>query len=176
MKAFLKSVAASFVVAPKVAKVGINSFGKSIIKLTDHDNILSFNDAVDNIGFMDTEAPSSRDIVQALRVAEKMLLAYAVGGRDNVPKLLIVIVNASQIKWDREENPLAIAQDLQLKSITISAVVIGNRPNETKLANIAGKLYNALNYDELISDNFILSVKKDMCGTGNNLVICKIIV
>ena len=180
-KKFLKSVATSFVVAPEVAKVGVNSFSSPIIKLQDHNNISSFNDAVDNINYLDTKATSSLDLGQALRLAQQMLFTSINGGRKNVPKLLIVIVNASQINWVGGENHVAIAKDLQLESITISAVVIGNRPNETKFANIAGELYNAhiyntVNYDELITDNFIFSVKKDMCGTGNDLIICKLIV
>ena len=180
-KMFLKSVAASFLVAPKIAKVGVNSFSRLIINLKDHNNILSFNDAVDNIPYLDIKATSSQDYGEALRLAQQRLFTYANGGRDGVPKLLIVIVNASQINWAGGENPVAIAKDLQLESITISAVVIGNRHNETKFANIAGELYNAhiyntLNYDELITDKFIFSVKKDMCGTGNDLIICKLIV
>ena len=173
---FLKSVAASFVVAPKIAKVGVNSFSRLIINLKDHNNILSFNDAVDNIPYLDIKATSSQDFGEALRLAQHRLFTYANGGRDGVPKLLIVIVNASQINWAGGENPVAIAKDLQLESITILAVVIGNRTNETKLANIAGELYNALNHDKLISEEFILSVKKDMCGTGNDFIICKIII
>ena len=175
-KKFLKSVATSFVVAPEVAKVGVNSFSSPIIKLQDHNNISSFNDAVDNINYLDTKATSSLDLGQALRLAQQMLFTSINGGRKNVPKLLIVIVNASKINWDGGENPVAIAKDLQLESITILAVVIGNRTNETKLANIAGELYNALNHDKLISEEFILSVKKDMCGTGNDFIICKIII
>ena len=171
MKKFVKSVAASFVVAPKIARVGVIGFSRLIITLKDHDNILSFNDAVDNITFMDTKAT----IDQALRIAQWMLFISGNGGRDGVPKLLIVIANGSQINCDSEK-AVAIAKELQLKSITISAVVIGNRLNETKLENTAGELYNALNYDELISDGFILSVKKDMCETGNDLIIFKIIV
>lgn len=172
MKKFVKSVAASFVVAPKIARVGVIGFSRLIIKLIDLDNILSFNDAVDNITFMDTKAT----IDQALRMAQWMLFRSGSGGRDGVPKLLIVIANGSQINYDSEKEAVAIAKELQLKSITISAVVIGNRLNETKLENTAGELYNALNYDELISDGFILSVKKDMCETGNDLIIFKIIV
>lgn len=172
MKKFVKSVAASFVVAPKIARVGVISFSRLIITLNDYDNILSFNDAVDNITFMDTKAT----IDQALRMAQWMLFTSRNGGRDGVPKLLIVIANGSQINCDSEKEAVVIAKELQLKSITISAVVIGNRLNETKLENIAGELYNALNYDELESDGFILSVKKDMCETGNDLIIFKIIV
>ena len=171
-KYFLKTLAAMFGVSSVGSRVGVVTFSyvsELSIKLSDYSNISSFNQAVDNITWMG----STSRIDKALRLAQKELFNLVNGGRDGVPKLLILLTDDSQTQEPGAESPGEIADELRADGINIIVVGIGKGVNKTELVQIAGNpqnVYSAFSYDELTGSDFITSSKEGTCKRGNNVL------
>ena len=174
-KDFLKTLAAAFGVSSNASRAGVvtfSYFSELSVKLSDHGDISSFKQAVDNIPLMG----STTRIDKALRLAQKELFSLGNGGRAGVPKLLILLTDGSQTQDAGAEDPGDIAEELRADGINILVVGIGNGINATELAHIAGeqkKVYSADTFDKLIGPDFVTSIKKDSCDIGNAVVVCK---
>jgi len=167
-KAFLKSLAAAFGVSQKASRAGVVTFSyytEHSIKLSDHDDVISFNKAVDNIPLMG----STTRIDKALRLTQKEMFSLANGARAGIPKVVILLTDGSQTQDAGAEDPGDVADELRNAGINILVVGIGKGINATELAHIAGgdsKAYSASTFDELISRDFIEKLKTEGCKTG----------
>ena len=173
-KDFLKTLAAAFGVSPNASRAGVvtfSYFSELSVKLSDHGDLSSFKQAVDNIPLMG----STTRIDKALRLAQKELFSLGNGGRAGVPKLLILLTDGSQTQDAGAEDPGDIADELRADGINILVVGIGNGINATELAHIGGgqkNVYSADSFDKLIGADFVRSIKKDSCEIGNAVLFC----
>ena len=174
-KQILKKVAALFGISSSKSRAGVvtfSYFSELSIKLSDHSNISSFNQAVDNIPLMG----STTRIDRALRLAQKELFSLANGGRTNVTKLLILLTDGTQTPDSGAEDPGDVADELRADGINIFAVGIGNGINQTELAEIAGSpqnVYSASSFDEIVGDNFTTLREKITCKKGNDVMFLR---
>lgn len=173
-KNFLKAVATKFGVSSMGTRIGVltfSYFSELSIKLSDHSDISSFNQAVDNIPLMG----STTRIDRALRLAQKEMFSFANGGRAGVPKLLILLTDGSQTQDAFAEEPRYVAGALRANGINIVVVGIGNAVNKTELKEIAGNwdsVYLPDNFDKLIRD-FVSPVVNKSCEAGNDGIACE---
>ena len=168
-KEFLKFFAASFGISSKGTRAGVvtfSYFGELSIKLSDHSDISSFNQAVDNITLMGSTAR----IDKALCLAQRKLFSLANGGRLGVPKLLILLTYSSPVQNARVGE---IADELRADGINILVVGIGRYMNATELLQIADSQQNVYITNNLYASNFVSSTKKDTCERGNAFLVCK---
>ena len=168
-KEFLKFFAASFGISSKGTRAGVvtfSYFGELSIKLSDHSDISSFNQAVDNITLMGSTAR----IDKALCLAQRKLFSLANGGRPGVPKLLILLTYSSPVQNARVGE---IADELRADGINILVVGIGRYINATELLQIADSQQNVYIINNLNASNFVSSTKKDTCERGNAFLVCK---
>ena len=167
-KDFLKALAATFGVSDEGSRAGVVTFSyytEHSIKLNDHTDLSSFNEAVDNIALMG----STTRIDKALRLTQKEMFTIANGGRPGVNKVLIVLTDGSQTQDAGAEDPGDVAEELRKSGIRVLAVGIGKGVNTTELAGIAGdakNVYSAATFDELISREFLETVNQAGCAAG----------
>ena len=173
-KEFLKSLAKTFGVSSNGSRAGVvtfSYFSKHSIKLSDHGDIATFNQAVDNIPLMG----STTRIDKALRLAQKELFSLGNGGRVGVPKLLILLTDGTQTQDAGAEDPGDIAEELRADGINILVVGIGRGINETELTHIAGEeksVYSAASFESLAENDFLESVRTRSCDKGMSFVNC----
>ena len=171
-KKLLKAMASIFGISSNESRVGVvtfSYFSELSIKLSDYNDISSFNKAVDKIPLMG----STTRIDKALRLARKELFSIANGGRAGATKLLILLTDGSQTPDAGAEDPRDIADEFRADGINVLVVGIGNGVNPTELAQIAGypqNLYRSSSFDEAIGDDFISSFKKINCQKGNDVM------
>ena len=167
-KDFLKTLAGAFGVSQSGSRAGVVTFSyytEHSIKLSDHDDLASFNAAVDKIPLMG----STTRIDKALRLTQKEMFTLANGARAGVPKVLILLTDGSQTQDAGAENPGEVAAELRKEGVNILVVGIGKGVNATELENIAGKAensYTATTFDDLLASDFVKKVKEDTCTTG----------
>ena len=167
-KEFLKSLASTFGVSSNGSRAGVvtfSYFSEHSIKLSDHSDIASFNQAVDEIPLMG----STTRIDKALRLAQKELFSLGNGGRPGVPKLLILLTDGTQTQDAGAEDPGDVAEELRADGINILVVGIGRGVNETELTHIAGEeksVYSAASFESLVENDFIESVTTRSCDKG----------
>ena len=165
-------MASIFGISSNESRVGVATFSyfsELSIKLSDHNDISSFNKAVDKIPLMG----STTRIDKALRLARKELFSIANGGRAGATKLLILLTDGSQTRDAGAEDPGEIVDEFRADGINVLVVGIGNGVNPTELAQIAGypqNLYRSSSFDEAIGDDFISSFKKINCQKGNDVM------
>ena len=170
-KAFLKTLAAAFGISPSGSRAGVVTFSyytEHSIKLNDHTNLTSFNEAVDKIPLMG----STTRIDKALRLTQKEMFTFANGGRVGVPKLVILLTDGSQTQDAGAEDPGDVADELRKEGVDILVVGIGKGVNETELRRIAGGEANAISaasFDELVAGDFVKRVKDKTCTTGKTV-------
>ena len=173
-KEFLKSLAKTFGVSSNGSRAGVvtfSYFSKHSIKLSDHGDIATFNQAVDNIPLMG----STTRIDKALRLAQKELFSLGNGGRVGVPKLLILLTDGTQTQDAGAEDPGDIAEELRADGINILVIGIGRGINETELTHIAGEeksVYSAASFESLAENDFLESVRTRSCDKGMSFVNC----
>ena len=141
-KDFLKSIAAAFGISADGPRAGVITFSyhaEHSIKMKDHTNASSFNEALDAIPLMG----SITKIDKALRLAQKELFIEENGGRPDVNKILVLLTDGSQTQDPDAEDPNEIADELREAGITILAIGVGPGINEKELNEIAGGGYNA---------------------------------
>ena len=167
-KEFLKSLASTFGVSSNGSRAGVvtfSYFSEHSIKLSDHSDIASFNQAVDEIPLMG----STTRIDKALCLAQKELFSLGNGGRPGVPKLLILLTDGTQTQDAGAEDPGDVAEELRADGINILVVGIGRGVNETELTHIAGEeksVYSAASFESLVENDFIESVTTRSCDKG----------
>ena len=164
----MKSLAATFGISDDGGRAGVVTFSyytEHSIKLNQHTDLASFNDAVDDIALMG----STTRIDKALRLTQKEMFTLANGGRPGVSKLLVVLTDGSQTQDAGAEDPGDVADELRKAGIRVIAVGIGKGVNTTELAHIAGEaknVFSAASFDELISTDFLGTVNKAGCAQG----------
>lgn len=170
-KDFLKALAATFGISDTGTKAGVVTFSynsEHSIKLKDHGDTSSFNNAVDQIPLMG----STTRIDKAFRLSQKELFAIGNGARPGIPKLLILLTDGSQTPDSDAEDPSAIAQEIRNSGVKMLVIGIGQGINKTELANIGGdvaNVYSADSFDELIGNDFVDKVVTGSCSLGKIL-------
>ena len=167
-KDFLKALAASFGVSKNGARAGVVTFSSDAehsIKLNDHFDLASFNDAVEKIPLFGQQTR----IDKALRLTQKDMFSIANGGRPGVNKIVIVLTDGSQTNDKDAEDPGFVAGELRDMGYTVLAIGIGKGVNETELVHIAGDkkhVYSAATFEELVGSSFLNQVINSSCSAG----------
>ena len=167
-KNFLKSLATAFGVSQDGSRSGVVTFSfnaEHSIKMNDHTDVQSFNDAVDAIQLMGM----TTRIDKALRLAQKELFAVKNGGRPTIPKILILLTDGSQTPGKDAEDPAVIANELRYDGITVLVVGIGKGINPGELGKIAGgadKAFTASSFTDLTHGDFVANVTDTSCVAG----------
>ena len=170
-KDFLKALAATFGVSSDDSRAGVVTFSydaEHSIKLKDHSDILSFNNAVDKIFLMG----STTRIDKALRLAQKELFSLSNGGRPGIPKLLVLLTDGSQTPGADVEEPAQIANEIRKSGIRLLVIGIGKGVSMTELLKIGASrenVYSADSFNTLISGEFIDDIVKTGCSAGKEI-------
>ena len=169
-KDFLKAVAAHFGVSQKTSRIGVVSFSyftELSIKLDEHNNIHTFNKAVDDIPHMG----STTRIDKALRLAHDELFKEKNGARFRVNKVLILLTDGSQTQDSETHDPAMIAQQIRDNGVQMLTVGIGAKTNQSELIRISGGALNTFNadtFDRLLEGDFIKAISITACQKGIN--------
>ena len=173
-KDFIKSLASALGLSADGARAGVVTFSNNAvlsIRLKDHIDISAFNNAVDSIPFIG----SGTRIDVGLRLAERQLFTIANGGRLGVPKILILLTDGSQTQASGAEDPSSVANEIRNKGIKLLVIGIGSGTNQAELLrlgdNKADNVFNAANFDELLTAPFISAVSESSCNVGMLLLI-----
>ena len=164
-KELLKILAANFEIGFNNARLGVVTVSDSYepsIKLSDHFDISEFNAGVDN-----ADALTQRGKV--LHLLQQGLFGVANGGRNTVPKLLILITKDSKAVFSYEKDLTDAFNEIRSKDINILAVGIGEDINKTRLQMITGSkqnIHSAVNFAESFSKKFVASVNEAICEAG----------
>lgn len=171
-KVFLKTIAGAFGISSTGSRAGVVTFSyysEHSIKLKDHADLASFNEAVDKIPLMG----STTRIDKALRLTQKEMFAISNGHRPGIPKVLILLTDGSQTADAGAEDPGDIADELRQEGVNIIVVGIGQGVNQTELVHIAGgaeNAYSASSFDELVDGDFIEKIKSTGCNKGKFMI------
>lgn len=164
-KKLLKILAANFEIGFNNARLGVVTVSDSYepsIKLSDHFDISEFNAGVDN-----ADALTQRGKV--LHLLQQGLFGVANGGRNTVPKLLILITKDSKAVFSYEKDLTDVFNEIRSKDINILAVGIDEDINKTRLQMITGSkqnIHSAVNFAESFSKKFVASVNEAICEAG----------
>ena len=104
-----------------------------------------------------------------LHLVQQELFAVANGGRNAVPKLLILITKSSKPVFSHEKDLIDAVNEIRSKDVNILAVGIGEDINKTMLQMITGSkqnMYSAINFAESFSKKFVTSVNEAICEAG----------
>ena len=107
--------------------------------MKDHTDITSFHAAVDAIPLMGFQTRIDR----ALRLAQKELFAEINGGREKIPKILILLTDGTQTKSKSAESPGVVADEIRSVNFffRISIIILKNYSKKyTKYCRISGIL------------------------------------
>lgn len=138
-KAFVKALTASITTSPKVLELGVTAYMRDMdrdyrIKRSDHTDISSFNQAVNNIPLMDYKRRTN----WALRYAWKKML-NTVNVTIQTPRSYVVLITDGFERGNRDlENPEDVSTQMLQDGIQIAAVGIGQKRNLTLLRSFAG--------------------------------------
>ena len=166
-KNLLMNLAANFEIGSSSAKLGVvivsDSYEPSI-KLNKHVDISRFNaDVKNNIRYVSTQRG------KILHLIQQELFDEANGGRNTVPKLLILITKDSKAVFSYEKDLIDAGNEIRSKDVNILAVGIGKDINKTRLQMITGskqRMYTAVNFEESFSKKFVTSVNEAICEAG----------
>ena len=173
----MKSLAAAFGVSEDGSRAGVITFSyysEHSIKLKDHKNINTFNDAVDAIPLMG----STTRIDKALRLTQKELFEIENGARAGVTKILILLTDGTQTKDRGAEDPGDITDELRADGVVIIVIGIGSGTDAKELAHMAGgadNAFSAKSFDELVGGEFISMVANKSCDEGRALFYTQIL-
>ena len=167
-KDFLKALAGSFGLGDDRSRAGVitfSYFAEHSIKLKDHSDISSFNDAVDKIPLMG----STTRIDKALRLSQDELFSLSNGARPGIPKIIVLLTDGSQTQDADAVDPGDIADDIRNDGVRILVIGIGSGVNQTELEHLGGgkeNTFSAASFDELINKEFIKKVTDKNCQIG----------
>ena len=165
----MKVLAGTLGVSDQESRAGVVTFSynsEHSIKLKDHQDISSFNDAVDNIPLMG----STTRIDKALRLTQRELFDPTNGARPGIAKILILLTDGSQTLDADAEDPGTIAQEIRDTGVKMLVIGIGAGVNQTELDHIAGDdefAFSAATFDELIGGEFVQQIVEGSCSLGN---------
>ena len=166
-KELLKILAANFKIGFENARLGVVTVGDSYkpsIKLSRSFDISRFNaDLKDKINY------ASKPRGKILHLVQQELFAVANGGRNAVPKLLILITKSSKPVFSHEKDLIDAVNEIRSKDVNILAVGIGEDINKTMLQMITGSkqnMYSAINFAESFSKKFVTSINEAICEAG----------
>ena len=167
-KEFVKTLTASVTVSPNVSELGMIAYMRDMhrdyrTKITDHTDISSFNQAVNNIPLMNYMYRTN----WALRYAWREILNRVNGTRQTQLVSMILITNG----FDRGNHDLEMPEDVAAQmwqdSIEIVAVSFGHKVNSTLMQRITGKTANTFTFAEFNLD--IFSRLALTATSGNNI-------
>ena len=164
----MKTLAGAFGISPSGSRASVITFSHKAehsIKFSDHDNLKSFNSAVDAIPHMD----SVTRIDLALRLTQAEMFKESNGARALLPKLLILLTDGSQTAGADAEDPGDIADELRKDGVSVIVVGIGRGVKQTELDHMAGSKdnsFSAASFDELIGGDFIKQLTEKSCEVG----------
>lgn len=163
-KRFLKTLANAYGISRDGSRSGVITFSYYVehsIKLNDHYNQTSFNDAVDAIKLMG----STTDIAQSLRVAQRDFFTQSNGNRANVRDLVVLITDGDQTHGN--ENPRVVADELRNQGVKVVAVGIGDAANKTTLNAVTGDekyVFTVPGFNSLADKSFLQSILRVTCN------------
>ena len=140
-KAFVKALTASITSSPNVSESGVIAYMMEMnrdyrTKRTDHTDISSFNQAVNNIPLMDYMHRTN----WALRYAWRKIL-NRVSGTSQTQKSVVLLVTDGFQRGNRDsENPEDVAAQMRQDDINIVAIAIGQNVNFTILQSFTGNI------------------------------------
>ena len=144
-KAFVKTLTASITANPNVSEAGVIAYMRDMdrdyrTKITDHTDISSFNQAVNNIPLMDYMHRTN----WALRYAWRKIL-NRVNGTSQTQKSVVLLVTDGFERGNRDsENPEDVAAQMRQDNIDIVAIAIGQNANLTILQSFTGNTANII--------------------------------
>lgn len=156
-KDFVKSLALAFGVSKYGSRCAVITFSEDAehsIKLNDHTDIYTFNDAVDDIPLMG----SVTRIDKALRMAQAETFTLANGARSGYRKLIILLTDGSQTISEDAEDPIRIADEMRRHGVTVLVVGVGSGINPSELTRLGGSYENtftASSFHELVGGDIL---------------------
>jgi len=175
---FVQRLANRFVISETGTHAGVVIFSdigyvKMTIKLNDHMDTKSFNEAVKKSPYYGWRTR----IDLGFEVVEKELFNVKNGHRPNVKKVLFLVTDGKQNpkKDDRTGkafDPVAASQIMVDNGVQIFGVGIGTNLDTHQLTNITrdrSKVYYAETIEELISDDFVKQVSTTTCEKSGKL-------
>lgn len=168
-KSFLKEIATAFSIGDRRSSIGVATFSEYPqynIKLNDHDTLLGFNKAVDDIPFL---GKISKRTDRALQLVLDDMFSIRNGGRAAVPKIVILITDGSQTHTADSKDTAKIANKIRSRGISLLAIGIGGRVNTKELDEIAGGdsfAFLPRSFDKLIGKKFTDDFKGLACAIG----------
>ena len=176
-KQFVKAIADAFNVGDIGSRAGVVTFSHQAehsIKLNDNIDIFSFREAVNAIPHMGYTTRIDR----GLRMAQSEIFLSANGGREGVPKVLVLLTDGSQTPSHGAEDPSVISKELRESGVKLIVIGVGKGVNSTELLKIAGsddKVYTADSFDELIRGDFIDKITAASCSGKSLLLIINVL-
>jgi len=165
-KKFLKKIAERFAISEKGSHAAVVSFSyeaKLEIKLTDHYDQKSFEQAVDAIPLVG----SITRIDLALTAARDQLFAKSNGARDGVSQALVLITDGSQTyNTPGAVNPSAISDKIRDSGINVVVIGVGSQVNPKELDDLAGgkgKSFRCSTFNDLLKTPFIEKASASAC-------------
>lgn len=165
-KEFIKTLSQTFGIEPDGSRAGVVTFSYNAelsIKLSDHANINSFQEAISKLPFMGYTTRIDR----ALELVRDKFFLPANGGRSRVPKIVFIVTDGTQTLDLDAKRPSGIAAQIRQKyGAVIFSIGIGNHVNRDELARIANgesRVFLAKNFAELKSTNFVSKIEHGYC-------------
>ena len=172
-KEFMKQLAGSFVIGQDATRLGVITFSQFAdysIRLSDFDNKIDFDLAVDAIPLMG----STTRIDKALLLAQTEMFQLTNGGRGGVPKLLVLLTDGTQSSGPDVIRPDIIADEIRNSGINLLVVGIGQNVDYQELQTISGNSKNAFvadSFEELTSSGFIGNIAQQSCKEGEFYIV-----
>ena len=151
MKDFIKAVAGSFSIGPGETFAGVILYGSdatTVIRFADHFSNVNFNNAVDNLPYLQGETR----IDKALQLAYSELLTNRGGVRPGVAKAVVLLTDGRQSPAPDRTDLKEAAAPLLSTGVRIFAVGIGNDVDKRELQLIVEKPEDVIvaeSFDEL---------------------------
>ena len=154
-KAFVKTLTAFITATPNVAESGVIACVRDThrdyrTKITDHTDISSFNQAVNNIPLMNYMYRTN----WALQYAWREIL-NGVNGTHQTQLVSVILITNGFDRGNRDlEMPEDVAVQMRQDGIEIVTVSFGHKVNSTLMRRITGKTANTFTFAEFNLDIF----------------------
>ena len=165
-KEFMNLMADAFDINSNGSQASVITFSYSAehsIKLGQHSDVASFQKDVNAIPLMGY----TTRIDKALKLARDDMFNTENGGREDVPKMLILLTDGSQTQDADAEDPALFADEIRSKGISLLVVGIGRGVNMAELSRMAGgegNVFTADSFDQLIREDFVEKLVAGSCS------------
>ena len=174
-KAFVKILTASITASPNVSELGLIAYMRDMdrdyrTKMTDHTDISSFNQAVNNIPLMNYMYRTNWALSYAWRK-----ISNRVNGTRQTQLSFVILLTDGFEKGNRDsENTEDVAAQIRQDGIIIAAVGIGGKVDHTLLQNITGTTANVITVPEFDLKTFPSLAKnaEEVAKSGNHISSC----